>query len=269
MNAWSSGDVVVDDVRLRYHRTGGDKPPLLIAHGVTDNGLAWSHFARALAPEYDVVMYDRRGHGFSDAPESGYTFEDHAKDMGGLISALDLGRPHIVAHSGGAAAATILAANHPDLLSSLVLEDPAWGSAWGGWEATVAGITEWFLGIVSLTRPELVALGHETYPNWSEEEIALWADSKVQVSPHVVQTFDQPEPAWRAFVGQLACPILLVVGDPEAGTINTPDDVAAIESVWQNGRVISFKGAGHVIHYDRREAFVAAVKAFLAEVTSN
>ena len=102
MSNWFSGDIVSSGIRIRYHRTGGDKPTLLIAHGVTDNGLSWSRFARAMEQNYDVILYDRRGHGFSDAPESGYTFRDHAEDMAGLITALGLDRPHILGHSGGA-----------------------------------------------------------------------------------------------------------------------------------------------------------------------
>lgn len=46
----------------------------MIAHAVTDNGITWTRVARALEADYDVVMYDRRGHGLSDASESGYAF---------------------------------------------------------------------------------------------------------------------------------------------------------------------------------------------------
>jgi len=85
MKTWHSGDIYANGIKIRYHRTGGDKPPLVIAHGVTDNGLSWSRFARAMENTYEVVLYDARGHGFSDAPENGYTFEDHAEDLAGDI----------------------------------------------------------------------------------------------------------------------------------------------------------------------------------------
>ena len=189
MSNWSSDDIVSNGIRIRYHRTGGEKPSLLIAHGVTDNALSWSRFAQSMEQDFDVILYDRRGHGFSDKPDSGYTFRDHAEDMVGLTMALGLDRPHILGHSGGAVAAAILAATHPDLLASLILEDPAWGTAWGGWESTTTGMIEWFQETVSLDRNELVATCHETNPNWPNEEVELWADSKVQVSPYVVQTF--------------------------------------------------------------------------------
>ena len=265
MSNWFSGDIVSGGIRIRYHRTGGDKPTLLIAHGVTDNGLSWSRFARAMEQNYDVILYDRRGHGFSDAPESGYTFRDHAEDMAGLIAALGLDRPHILGHSGGAVAAAILAATHPDFIASLILEDPAWGTGWGGWEETITGMIEWFRNTVSMERKELVSMCREMNPNWLEEEVELWADSKVQVSPNVVQTFEQAEPMWRDIVRQIVCPILLIVGDKDMGSVNTSEDVEAMASVWRVGQAVTIDGAGHVVHYDRFEAYLTAVKTFLSE----
>ena len=52
-----------------------------------------------------------------------------------LISALGLQHPRVIGHSGGAAAATLAAADHPDLMACLILEDPCWGTGWGEWES--------------------------------------------------------------------------------------------------------------------------------------
>ena len=72
MAHWHSGDVEANGIRLHYTRTGGTKPPLVLAHGLTDDGLCWTPVAEALEAEYDVIMVDARGHGQSDAPETGY-----------------------------------------------------------------------------------------------------------------------------------------------------------------------------------------------------
>ena len=93
MLGWFPGDVVVNDVKIHYHRTGGNKPPVVLAHGITDSGLCWTRLARALEDEYDLIMIDARGHGLSDAPETGYTPEYHAADIAGLVQALGLERP--------------------------------------------------------------------------------------------------------------------------------------------------------------------------------
>ena len=59
MANWQSGDVVVNGLRLHYTRTGGDKPPFVLAHGFSDDGLCWTPVARQLEADYDVVMIDR------------------------------------------------------------------------------------------------------------------------------------------------------------------------------------------------------------------
>lgn len=268
MTEWFEGDVIANGVRLHYYRTGGHggnaKPPLVIVTGVTDIGIGYSRVARALEGDYDVILYDARGHGYSEKLATGYTFEEHAADLVDLIATLGLEHPRVIAHSGGGAATMIAAANHPDLMAGLVLYDPCWGSGWGGWGATVIGMREWFNRIVSMTRDELIVEWRERNPTWIEEELSYQVESKLQVSPHVIQTFDQPEPSWREALPKIACPILLLTGDRENGLI-APEDVQAMSGLWRNGRVVQIEGAGHMVHYDCYEPFVESVRAFLAE----
>ncbi len=42
MSAWSSADVIANGIRLHYARTGGSKPPIVMAHGFAANGLSWT-----------------------------------------------------------------------------------------------------------------------------------------------------------------------------------------------------------------------------------
>jgi len=265
MAHWFEGDVIANGIRIHYHRTGGDKPALAIATGVTDRGIAWSRVARALEQDYDVIMYDKRGHGLSEKPETGYTFQIHAADLVALIAALGLQRPRVIGHSGGAAAVTLAAADHPDLMACLILEDPCWGTGWGAWDSMTVGMQQWFLGMKALTLEEHIADFRKKNPDWLDEEVTLLAETKVQVSPHVVQTFDQPEPPWRNALPRIACPILLITADSAKGVF-TPNDAREAASLWREGQVVQIDGAGHMIHYDRYEQFVTAVQAFLAQV---
>src|SRR5689334_12208850 len=98
MTSWQSSDIEVHGLRLHYTRTGGAGPPLVLAHGVGDDGLCWTTVAEALMPEYDVIMVDARGHGRSDAPEQGYGPAVQAADLAGVIAGLDLHRPIILGH---------------------------------------------------------------------------------------------------------------------------------------------------------------------------
>src|SRR5947209_3881186 len=124
MPEWFSGQVTTNGLRMHYTRTGGDKPPLVLAHGATDSGLCWSRVARALEAEYDVILPDARGHGLSDAPADGYSSSDHAADLAGLLVALGLERPAVGGHSMGAGAVLRLIAEYPDLVRCAILEDP-------------------------------------------------------------------------------------------------------------------------------------------------
>ena len=80
MTHWQTGIVDVDGLAIHYTRTGGVKPSLVLAHGFSDDGLCWTPVTQALEADYDIIMIDARGHGRSDAPESGYSPLDHAAE---------------------------------------------------------------------------------------------------------------------------------------------------------------------------------------------
>lgn len=269
MTEWFEGNVIANRVSLHYYRTGGrdgnGKPVLIVATGVTDMGIGYSRVAQALEDDYDVILYDKRGHGYSEKLDTGYTFEEHAADLIDFIAALNVENLRLIAHSGGAAAAIIAAADHPDRVAGLILYEPCWGSGWGGWQATADGMTDWFNDKISMTREELTTKWQEDNPNWTEEELAWQVESKVLVSPHVVQTFQQPEPHWQEALPKIHCPILLLTGDLNNGLI-TQDDVRAMAALWNDGSVVQIKGAGHMAHYDQYEQFVSAVRIFLADI---
>ena len=86
MPNWQSDTIQSNGLRIHYTRTGGDKRPVVLAHGFSDDGLCWTPVAEILCADYDVVMVDARGHGRSDAPEAGYALTDMAADLAGVIS---------------------------------------------------------------------------------------------------------------------------------------------------------------------------------------
>jgi len=80
MPPWPSQYAKVGSLKTHYARTGGGKPPLVLAHGLSDNDLCQTRLARTLAGEWDVIMPDARGHGPSSAPETGYSWQALADD---------------------------------------------------------------------------------------------------------------------------------------------------------------------------------------------
>lgn len=122
---WTEGEVQTDGIRLHYTRTGGDGPPLVVAHGVFDDGPCRTPLLREFADEYDVVAFDARGHGRSDAPETGYGFDDRVADLVGLLDALEIEDPVLFGHSMGGDTVLATAAAHPDRPRAVVAVDPA------------------------------------------------------------------------------------------------------------------------------------------------
>ena len=128
------------------------------------------------------------------------------------------------------------------------------------------GLRQWFLGLGSKTREELIAHRRESSPDWPEEEVALWAEGKLQVSPNAVQMFEQPQPPWQDWIRKITCPVLLITSDLEQGALNTPEDVQEMASLWREGKAARINGTGHMIHCDQYDAYVQAVQSFLAQV---
>ena len=125
MHAWTEGDFDSNGVNVHFYRTGqGQKPPLVLAHGLTDNGLCWTRTARVLEADFDVVMVDARNHGRSGRGPAG--LNALAGDMARLVSHLGFDQPAAMGHSVGASVVAGLAALHPALVSRIVLEDPPW-----------------------------------------------------------------------------------------------------------------------------------------------
>jgi pimeloyl-ACP methyl ester carboxylesterase len=273
MADWQSDFIEANGTRLHYTRTGGAKPPILLAHGVTDDGLCWTPVAAALAPDYDVVMVDARGHGHSDPSPDGYALAALAADLAGAITALGLRRPAVLGHSLGAATALVLAATEPDLPRAILLEDPpAW---WAGW-STLPGAAERAvemktraLDLRGKTSEELIAGQGLLQPGWSAAELAPWAEAKRRFDPKVIEVFD---PAfgeaidWPTLLPRITCPVLLITGDPTAGAIVTTDSAAALQSLVPQLQVAHVPAAGHSIRRDQFASYLDIVRAFLAEL---
>jgi pimeloyl-ACP methyl ester carboxylesterase len=273
---WHAGDVVANGIRLHYTRTGGAKPPLLLAHGVTDDGLCWSRVAEALAPRYDVVMLDARGHGRSAAPEQEYSLAAQAADAAGAIAALGLTRPAILGHSLGAAMALVLAGTYPDLPGAILLEDPpAWWTAWSTSpeaDERHAAMRARAAEVKTLARDALIADQRANNPDWSDDELETWADAKQRFSPGVLDILDPRFPTeidWPTLLPRIECPTLLLTGDPSRGAIVTTASAAALRALVPQLEIVHFPEAGHSIHRDQFERFLDAVRAFLAARRAN
>jgi pimeloyl-ACP methyl ester carboxylesterase len=271
MPTWKAGDLTSNGVRLHYQRSHADRPQLVFGHGLTDHGRCWLPVAEQLAGDYDIVLYDARGHGRSEAPEHGYTYDNLAEDMAGLIAGLGLDRPVVIGHSMGAATAALAAERHPALMRAIVLEDPPSPSRFSSAERA-ANAEQWRDQVharQALDDAELLAAGRAQWPRWSDAELAPWVEAKRLVSPRTVDIVAEPGSPWYAEVERIECPILLITGDPAAGALVTSDFAAELAGRWRAGQVAHIPGAGHSIRREQFAPYMAALRAFLDAVASN
>ena len=116
-----------DGVRLHYadwRASSLDAPVMVLLHGLQDCARSWHFFAEAIRSDYRVIALDHRGHGDSaHATPDTYGFRDYIADLEALVAHLRLDDFILIGHSAGARYAFVFAAEHPDLIHSLVVVD--------------------------------------------------------------------------------------------------------------------------------------------------
>lgn len=113
----------VNGLTLRVREWPSEGPPVLLVHGLASNSRIWDDVAGTLAGDHRVAALDQRGHGHSDRPTDGFTFDRVVADLAALVDQLGFERPTIVGHSWGGNVALAFAAAHPDRVHGLVLVD--------------------------------------------------------------------------------------------------------------------------------------------------
>ncbi|MCE4946121.1 MULTISPECIES: alpha/beta fold hydrolase [Streptomyces] len=223
--------VQVDGVRLAYRVWGEtDAPAAVLLHCLGEDGEDWRGVVGRLATTHRVFALDQRGHGRSDWPGE-YGFERWRDDAIGFVQALGLGPVTLVGHSLGATAALLLAAHRPDLVSRLIVEEPA---------------------------PPVPADPPQSVPAPPPGPATFDWRAKVAV----VAERNAPAPHWRAALSAITAPTLVIAG---GATSHLPQEhLAELAGALPAGRLVTVEGAGHLVHEERPAEYLAAVTAFLA-----
>jgi len=133
---------------------------VVFVHGLVMDNLSSFYFtlANPAAQTADVVLYDLRGHGRSERPESGYAVADHVADLEALITALAIEHAvQLVGNSFGGTLALAFAAAHPERVADIAVIDAHDGAA--GWSAQMTAT----LGLRGEARDAKIA---ETFHTW-------------------------------------------------------------------------------------------------------
>jgi pimeloyl-ACP methyl ester carboxylesterase len=99
---------------------------VFVVHGGGSDGRIWGKDLAPLTSTHRVIAYNRRGFPGSGPPVADW--KAHTEDAATLITSLDVAPVAVVGHSAGTIVALELAVRRPELVSRLVLLDPAFAS---------------------------------------------------------------------------------------------------------------------------------------------
>jgi pimeloyl-ACP methyl ester carboxylesterase len=131
-------DVPVAGGLLRVATWPGGGTPVLAIHGITSSSRSWPLLAQEL--DRPVVAPDLRGRGRSNRLPGPVGLVAHAEDCAAALRAVTDEPAVVVGHSMGGFVATVLAAQHPELVRALVLVDGGLPFPAVDAEATLAGL---------------------------------------------------------------------------------------------------------------------------------
>jgi pimeloyl-ACP methyl ester carboxylesterase len=167
----------------------------------------------------------------------------------------------------GAITALRVAADRPNRVRGLVLEDPPLDVATVPLERRRDAMRHDLEAWSTLPADEREARAAAEHPTWHPLETGHWADAHARVDVQVADhlgLFDGF--GWRVLFGRLAAPGLLVTGDPELGALVTDESATTALDLWRGGKRLHLPRAGHCIHRDRWDESMGAIRAFLTSV---
>ena len=266
MTNWTTGVCEANGINIHYRRTGGDKPPLVLLHGLTGNGACWTPLARSLEGEYDVVMPDARGHGDSSTPLHGYRYEDHARDVIELIRELRIFTPMLLGHSMGGMTATVAASMAAQAVRGVILVDPTFLSPQRQREVFGSDIAEQHRRLLSQDKYEVLAQLRSRHTHRSPEIVELIASARLKTQISAFDVLTPPNPEYHQLISTIDVPILFVIGD--AGIVSL-DAARELQGRNSHIQVELIQDAGHGVQYDQPERFEVVVRSFLRSVVAS
>jgi pimeloyl-ACP methyl ester carboxylesterase len=257
-------------VPIHYVEGPASGPALLVVHGGT---LQWQTFhpiLPALAERWHLYACDLRGHGQSGWRSHGYRLLDYAEDLLALLHDGVETPTSILGHSIGGLAALSVAAQAPQLVRALVLEDPP--IHFRDTRLVDHPFHAYFAALFEIlrSRPSVDDISRHLaarQPHADPAIIAARAAVLSQVDPDVIEMLLSHEQMdgydMDQVMAHVRCPVLLLQADPAQGAALEDDDVTYAQDHLGQCEVVHFSGVGHNIHLEAPERMVEALTRFL------
>lgn len=231
-----------DGTAIAWYRYGeGDRQVLFVPTWNIVDARVVGHQVAALEPHAVVVTYDPRGHGRSDRPDRGYTFDAHAADALAVMNANDLRRPAVVTASRGLNATVMLASDDADRVDRIVSV-----ASYMKLEPRAAPFDPAFADELRTDWPGfIVPFMHSVFPEpHSEEVIEEMIAIGMEATPMIV-AMQESELDWSVPASRLpsvACPTLILHGQDDIVPISLAERIVA---AMPRARLEIVPSAGH------------------------
>jgi pimeloyl-ACP methyl ester carboxylesterase len=269
----------IDGGRIAYDVTG-EGPLVVLAHGMGDNRNAYRFLVPLLAEAgYRVANADLRGHGESSTGWPSYSRTDTASDLLALIRHLG-GPAVIVGHSFAGGAATIAAAQTPELVTAVAEISPFTRASAslslgafltnrryrrGGLRLAGMALT----GSVGIWASYLnIAFPGPKPADYTQAIAALQANLRQPGRMAAAQKMGRSSSTDAgAALGSIRCPALVIEGSLDSDWPNAPAEGDAIVAAMPSGlgQTVVIDGAGHYSHTQFPAQVAAVLLPFLKE----
>ncbi|CAI5795077.1 Abhydrolase domain containing 11 [Podarcis lilfordi] len=249
------------------------EPPLVFLHGLFGSKTNFASLAKKLVLQTGrkVLTVDARNHG--DSPHSPLmTYEAMSADIHLLLRQLNLSRCVLIGHSMGGKTAMVMALQWPELVERLVCVDisPSETTAISGFQNFIAAMKAVDIprGIPRSTARRLAeeqlrpAIQEPTICQFLltnlvyAEDRFVWRVNLDAISQHLGELMGFP-PFQVDYPG-----LTLFLGGSKSGYISS-DDYPEIDRLFPEAEIQYVPDAGHWVHADQPQEFIAAICNFL------
>jgi pimeloyl-ACP methyl ester carboxylesterase len=244
------------EVAYRVHNPHAPGVPLLLSHGFAATAGMWEPNIGALSADRPVIVWDQRGHGSSDAPESldEYGAQINVADMAAILDAAGVQRAVLGGMSLGGYASLAFHLVHPQRVAALVLVDTGPGyrnddarNKWNDWVDSIAARLE------KGTMP--TGLSAEVTQATHDHPEGLPRAARGAMAQHDARVIDS--------LDTVGVPSLIIVGDRDTDYLAAAD---YMQRHIPNARKVVIDDAGHASNMENPDSFNAVVRAFLEQL---
>lgn len=249
-----------------YYEISGAGEPLVLINGSSLDLRMWDAQVDAFNQHFEVVRYDLRGIGKSAVPEKKFS---HSEDIFHLLKFLDIEKAHVLGLSVGGAFAVDFAAEHPEMVDSLILTAAATSDLRDEFSEGLSALSamakekgvsepiETLLKIPTFIAPENIEAIEKT------REI-LFRNARIFEDDFpLIRLWQPPKIAIKEMLSKMTAPTLIIVGSKDDLAIH--EIAENLEKNINNSKKVCVEGAAHLVNMEKPKEFNQSVINFLQE----